>query len=290
MAEQLRKLDIDVTLVQWHPHILYQMDEDMILPVQYELEQHGVHLKLATEVTGFQRGPGNNIHILETAGGEKLEADMVLLAAGVRPNTELTVGTGIKTGVTGAVKVDAYMRTTVPDIYAAGDVAESFSVITGKAVYRPLGTTANKTGRIAGDAVTGGGLKHRGVLGTAIVRVFGITVAFTGLNEREAADHGYDCISKRDTYPDHAPYLGGENMVVKIIADKKSGLVLGAQITGRAGVDKRIDVLATAITYRARVEDLFHLDLAYSPPYSIVKDPIQYVGMAMEKQIQGKNS
>ncbi|ULQ61215.1 hypothetical protein K7I13_13705 [Brucepastera parasyntrophica] len=120
--------------------------------------------------------------------------------------------------------------------------------------------------------------------------MFGITVAFTGLNEREAADHGYDCISKRDTYPDHAPYLGGENMVVKIIADKKSGLVLGAQITGRAGVDKRIDVLATAITYRARVEDLFHLDLAYSPPYSIVKDPIQYVGMAMEKQIQGKNS
>ena len=162
-------------------------------------------------------------------------------------------------------------------------------MVTGKPVYRPLGSTANKTGRIAGDIITGGDLQFRGILGTGIFRVFGMTVAQTGLSEREAHELGYDVAVCHNSKPNKPEYMGGKEMTIKGIADKATGRLLGAQIVGSEGVDKRIDIFATAITFGARAEDLFHLDLAYAPPFSTTKDPVLYTGMILENAIhQGR--
>lgn len=148
-----------------------------------------------------------------------------------------------------------------------------------------MGSTANKTGRIAGDCITGGELSFRGILGTGIFRVFELTVAQTGLTEREAKELGYEVVVCHNTKPNKPEYLGGKEMVIKAVADKKSGRLLGVQIVGYKGVDKRIDVFVTAITFKANVEDLFHLDLAYAPPFSTTKDPVMYTGMILDNAI-----
>lgn len=188
-------------------------------------------------------------------------------------------------GNSGAIVVNKKMQTSVPHIYAVGDVAESFSLITGKPLYRPLGSTANKMGRIAGDVITGGTLEHRGILGTGIVRVFDLTVAYTGITEKEATEEGIDVAILYNIKPDHADYLGGKELTIKALAEKSSGRIIGAQIIGQQGVDKRIDVIATAISFGAVAEDLFHLDLAYAPPFATTKDPILYTGMALDNAV-----
>ena len=161
-------------------------------------------------------------------------------------------------------------------------------MITGQPLWRPLGSTANKMGRIAGDAITGGDLTHRGILGTGIFRVFDLTVAQTGLTEREAHAAGCDVAVLHNIKPDRPEYLGGKDLVIKAVADTATGRLLGAQIVGPQGVDKRIDVLATAITFGATAADLFHLDLAYAPPYATTKDPVLYTGMALDNAITGR--
>lgn len=151
-----------------------------------------------------------------------------------------------------------------------------------------MGSTANKTGRITGDVVTGGNLAFRGVLGTGIFQVFGMTVALTGLSEREAKEEGYDIVVCHNTKPNKPEYMGGKEMTIKGIADKQTGRLLGTKIVGFEGVDKRIDVFVTAITYKALVEDLFHLDLAYAPPFSTTKDPVMYTGMILDNAIHSE--
>jgi rhodanese-related sulfurtransferase len=177
------------------------------------------------------------------------------------------------------------METSIPNIYACGDCSEQYHIITGKPVWRPLGSTANKTGRIAGDVASGGDLAFRGVLGTGIFKVFDLAVAMTGLTERDAIAEGYDvevCHNIKSNKPEN---MGGQDMLIKAIADRATGKMLGVQIVGRDGVDKRIDVFATALTYGALAEDLFHLDLAYSPPFSNTKDPVMYTGMILDNAI-----
>jgi rhodanese-related sulfurtransferase len=213
---------------------------------------------------------------------------LVILAVGVRPNVELARQVGADLGPSGAIKVDASMRTSVPDVFAVGDCAESFSVITGASLWRPLGSTANKMGRIAGEVITGGTLEHRGILGTGILRVFELGVAYTGLTETEARAQGFDTVVLHNLKPAHAAYLGGRQLVIKAVADRATGRLLGAQAIGPEGADKRIDVLATAITFGAKAEDLFHLDLAYSPPFATTKDPVHYTGMALDTAIRGR--
>ena len=180
------------------------------------------------------------------------------------------------------------MHTDVEHIWAAGDVAESFSVITGQPVWRPLGSTANKMGRIAGDAITGGDLTHRGIVGSGIFRVFDLTVAQTGVTETEAHEAGYQVAVLHNLKPDRPEYLGGKELVIKAVADSATGRLLGAQIVGPQGVDKRIDVFATAISFGANVADLFHLDLAYAPPFATTKDPVLYTGMALDNAVTGR--
>lgn len=218
--------------------------------------------------------------------GAVLETDMVIVATGIRPNVELAQKAGIELGITGAIKVNNRMETSIKDIYACGDCAESYSLITGKPIYRPLGSTANKMGRIAGDSLTGGDLEFRGILGTGIFKIFDATVAQTGLTEKEALQEGYEVSVCHNIKPDKPEYFHGVEMLIKAAADRNSGKLLGVQIIGKAGVDKRIDIFATAITFGAKVQDLFYLDLAYAPPFSTTKDPVMYTGMILTNDIE----
>jgi rhodanese-related sulfurtransferase len=207
------------------------------------------------------------------------------MATGVRPNIDLAMKAKITLGETGAILVDPTMKTNQSDIYACGDCIETFSAVTKKPTYRPLGSTANKTGRIAGDQVTGGKLEYKGNLGTGIFQLFDLTIGSTGLTEREARKEGYEVVVCHNIKPDKPTYFHGKEMVIKAIADKTSQKLLGVQIIGFDGADKRLDVFATLITYGATVDELFHLDLAYAPPYSTTKDPVHYTGMILDNAI-----
>ncbi|HEO8421193.1 FAD-dependent oxidoreductase [Niallia sp. FSL W8-0635] len=283
MAEQLKIRGLDVTLVQRSNQVMSHLDKDIASRVEEHLVKKGVNLVLNEEVSAI------NEKEIYTKSGRVMKTDMVILAIGVRPNTQLAKKMGVNIGQSGAIVVNSKMQTNIPDVYAVGDVAESYSLITGKPLYRPLGSTANKMGRIAGDVITGGTLEHRGILGTGILRVFDLAVGQTGMNETEALEEGYDIEILHNIKPARAEYLGGKELIIKAIADRKTGRILGVQIVGQEGVDKRIDVFVTAITFKAKAEDLFHLDLAYAPPFSTTKDPVMYTGMALQNAIEKKN-
>lgn len=295
-AEQLVGRGISVTVVEALDHAMPRMDADMSARVDAELRAHGVHLLTATRVVGVEPatedaagggGRAGAVVVQDAQGEHRVPAGLVLVAVGVRPNLELARTAGAALGPTGAVAVDRQQRTSVPHVWAVGDVAESFDRITGEPAWVPLGSTANKTGRIAGDAMTGGDLEHRGILGTSIVRVFDLAVAQTGLTEARARAAGHDVVVVHNIKPDRPAYLGGRELLIKAVADRASGRLLGAQAVGPSGVDKRIDVLATAISFGARAEDLFHLDLAYAPTYATTKDPVHYTGMALDNAVRG---
>jgi len=281
MCESLSRLGVTVTLLEKLPQVTPGLDPDMAVLVEDHLKKSGI-----TVLTGvsIDRITGHEVLL---ADGTSIAAELVLLSTGVRPNAELAAEAGVQLGVSGAILVNDRMETNLPDLSACGDCIEQFHVVTGKQVYRPLGSTANKTGRIAGDCATGGALRYRGTLGTGIFRVLGLSVAQTGLSEREAREAGYDVVVCHNTKPDKPEYFGGREMTIKAIADRANGRALGAQIVGHEGVDKRIDVFATAITYGAKAEDLFYLDLAYAPPFSTTKDPVIYTGMILENALHG---
>lgn len=279
VAENLKGLGVRVTLLEKLPQVTPGLDPDMAVHVQAHLEKSGVAVHTGVSIEAITAGG------VRLADGAVMAADMVLVATGVKPNTELAAAAGVALGVAGAIRVDARMQTNLPDIYACGDCIEHLHRVTGKPVYRPLGSTANKTGRIAGDSITGGDLAFRGILGTGIFRAFGMTVAQTGLSEREARTEGFDTVVCHNIKPDRPEYMHGQEMVIKGVADRATGKLLGAQIVGFRGVDKRIDVFVTAITFGARAEDLFHLDLAYAPPFATTKDPVLYTGMILENAI-----
>jgi NADPH-dependent 2,4-dienoyl-CoA reductase/sulfur reductase-like enzyme/rhodanese-related sulfurtransferase len=283
MAEQLTHLGVKVNLIQRSNQVMKHLDKDIADQIADTLQAHGVKLLLEQEAVRI-----TNSEVL-TSKGETIASDIVFLAVGVKPNTALAESIGVEIGKTGAIAVNEKMQTNLPDVYAVGDVAESFSVLTGKPIYRPLGSTANKMGRIAGDVITGGTSVHRGILGTGIVRVFELAVGQTGMNEREALSYGYDIETLHNIKPARAPYLGGKELTIKAIADRATGRLLGVQAIGEEGVDKRIDVFVTAMTFGAKAEDLFHLDLAYAPPFSTTKDPVMYTGMALDNAIKKQN-
>ncbi len=280
VCENLKKLDIYVTLLERLPHVTPGLDKDMAVHVQENLIENGVTVYVGATTTEI----AHNKVIL--SDGTEISADLILVSTGVRPNTKLAEAAGIELGITGAIRVNNKMQTNIPDIFACGDCIEQNHIVTGKPVYRPMGSTANKTGRIAGDNITGGSLEFRGVLGTGIFKIFDLTVAQTGLSEREALDQGYEIAVCHNIKPNKPEYMGGKEMIIKGIADKNTGRLLGVQIVGYEGVDKRIDVFVTAITFKATVEDLFHLDLAYAPPFSTTKDPVMYTGMILDNAIR----
>ncbi len=280
LCENLKRIGLEVTILEKLPQVMPGLDSDMAVHVEDHIKKNGVSV-----MTNVAIGEIKDKSVV-LADCKEVEADMVIISTGIRPNTEIAKEAGITLGVAGAIRVNRKMQTSFADIYACGDCVEQIHLLTGEPVYRPLGSTANKTGRIAGDNVTGGDSEFRGILGTAIFRVFDMAVAQTGFSEREAREHGYNVVVCHNIKPDRPEFMGGREMIIKGIADKVSGRFLGAQIVGFGGVDRRIDVFATAITFKALAEDLFHLDLAYAPPYSTAKDPVMYTGMILDNAIR----
>lgn len=279
VLESLVNYSIDVTIVEVADKITPNLDIDMASFLENTLVKKGVKILKSTSI--------NRIIDKEIilSDGSTLVSDLVIMATGVRPNVSLAKQMGVKLGITGAIEVNNRMETNISDVYAAGDCIETFNTITGKPVYRPLGTTANKTGRIAGDALSGGSLTYRGNLSTGIFKLFDLSIGSTGLSEKEAITEGYDVEVVHNIKPNKPSYMNGQEMVIKAIADRKSKRLLGVQIVGYEGVDKRIDVFATLLTYKATVDELFHLDLSYAPPFSTTKDPVHYTGMILENAI-----
>ena len=279
MLENLMADGINVTIVEKQSKITPNLDEDMAKFLETALAKKNVRILKNTSIEEVESSK------VKLSNGETVDADMVIMATGVKPNVDLAKNAGVEIGETGAIKVNVRMETNISDIYSCGDCIETFSSITGKAVYRPLGSTANKTGRIAGDVLSGGKLQYKGNLSTGIFKLFDMTIASTGLNEKEAREEGYEVIVCHNIKPDKPAYFHGKEMVIKAVADKNTEKILGVQIVGYEGVDKRIDVFATLITYGAKVDELFHLDLSYAPPFSTTKDPVHYTGMILDNAL-----
>jgi len=283
MAEQFQRLGLEVSLLQRSKYPMSHLDWDMSSRIINEMKRKNIAF-FPEETVRKINGDGS-LKSIETAKGTIFSADIFVLATGVKPNTALAKSMGIKLGITGAIEVNDKLETNLPNVYAVGDVAESFDRITRLPIYRPLASTANKMGRIAGDIITGGDLRHKGILGTGILRFFDLTIAQTGLTEKDALANDIAITTLYNIKPNKPDYMKGKEKVIKAIANKENGKILGAQIIGYDGVDKRIDVFATAISFGATAEDLFHLDLAYAPPFSTTKDPIHYTGMALNNDI-----
>lgn len=282
VLENIVNLGIKSTLIEGLNQVMPPFDREMAKYIENHIKEKNVNLMLAEKVIKLDEN--NKTVITET--GKKIKSDIVIVSIGVKPNVTLAQKAGIEIGKTGAIKVNNRMETNIPDIFAVGDCTESFSLLTDESIYRPLGTTANKMGRIAGDVITGGNLSFRGILGTGIFKIFDLSVGITGLSEKEAKRLGYDIEIIHNIKPNQVEYFKeSSEMIIKAIADRKSERLLGVQIIGKNGVDKRLDVFVTAITFGARVGDLFHLDLSYSPPFSTTKDPVMYTGMILDNAI-----
>lgn len=282
LAENLVNKGIQVSVVEAVPQVMPSYDYEMSLAIKRELIDNGVDVFTGEKVVKIDSHKG----IVITDKGTLLPGELIILSAGVRPEISLAKQAGVEIGSTGAIKVDHQMETSIKGIYAVGDCAESYLLIDGTPCYRPMGSTANKTGRIAGDVITGGNLSFRGILGTGIVKVFNLTCGQTGYTERDAKKAGYDVEVIHNIKPNQTEYYeGSSEMVIKAVADRQTERLLGVQIIGKKGVDKRIDVFATAITFGAKVGDLAHLDLAYAPPFATTKDPVIYTGMILDNAL-----
>ncbi len=272
MAEALSAHGIEVSLFEMLPQVVPNMDADMAEHVRVELEKQGVTVHLEHPVEKFE---GTERVTAVTSGDLRADADIVIFSIGVRSNNVLAAGAGIVVGPTGAIAVDDHQRTNVPNIWAAGDVAEAHHWVSSAPAFIPLGTTANKQGRVAGTNIGGGDVSFGGIVGTAVVKVFDLEVARTGLSEREAAKLGFDFDSVTVKSMARAHYMPVHPPIhVKLIFEKGSQKLLGAQMVGEEGVSKRIDVPAAALFAGWTTFDLAKLDLSYAPPFAPVWDPV----------------
>lgn len=286
LMENLRELGIDVTVVQRPRQLLNPLDADMAAFLHAKLRQKGVRLHLGCTVEGFAAN-GDRVNVL-LKDEAPLTADMVVLAIGVTPDTGLAKAAGLELGIKGSILVNDRMETSAPDIYAVGDAVQVKHFVTGQDTLLSLAGPANKQGRIAADNICGGDSRYLGAQGSSVVKVCELTVAATGLNEKaaQAAGLAYEKIVLSPL--SHAGYYpGGKLMTMKVLYEKGSQRLLGAQIVGHEGVDKRIDVLATAMQAGLPVTALKDLDLAYAPPYASAKDPVNLVGFMAENLEQG---
>ena len=286
LAENLRELGLDVTIVQDLPQLMPPFDADMAAFIHNELRRHGVHLALGSAVAGFAPAQGGVDVLLRDKPA--LHADMAVLAIGVTPDTALAKEAGLKLGAKGSIAVDDHMRTSDPDIYAVGDAVQVRHFVTGRDALVPLAGPANKQGRIAADNICGLDSRYGGSQGSSVLKVFDMTAAVTGLSEAAAKAAGF-AVDKVVLSPlSHAGYYpGGRPMTMKVVFEKGTYRLLGAQIVGYDGVDKRIDVLATALRAGLTATQLQELDLAYAPPYSSAKDPVNMAGFMADNLARG---
>ncbi|MFY9965431.1 MAG: FAD-dependent oxidoreductase [Nitrososphaeraceae archaeon] len=295
MAEAFLRRGMDVTLIERSDRILQSLLDDVMAGiVKKELEDNGVKVILGEglEEVVTSSSPSSkssdvrHLEAVRTTKNNEIPADVVLLGTGVRPNSQIAKDAGIELGVYDAIKVDEHMRTNIPDIFAAGDCATARNYITNKDVYLPLGTTANKQGRVAGENAAGGNAEFNGVAGSVITKTFDLLVGKTGLDKREALENGFDPVEKEIKSVTRAGYYPNKkSIIVKLIADKKSRRILGAQIIGGEAVKGRIDLIAFALLTRATVDDLANYDACYVPPVSPVWEPINIAASQTAKLI-----
>ena len=285
MAENLVQAGLSVTIVEMQNQVIAPFDYDMACILHNELERNGVTLKLETALEKIEEN-GSLLKVITNKGA--FDADMVILAIGVKPETKIAAEAGLKLNQRGAVIVDDNMKTSDDFIYAAGDAVEVTDFITKEKAVIPLAGPANKQGRIAADNIAGIKSTYRGTQGSAILKVFSLTAASTGITEKQAKQLGLNYEKSFTISASHAGYYpGAEEMFIKTIFDKDTGKILGAQIAGREGVDKRCDVIAAAINFKATVYDLTKLELCYAPPYSSAKDPVNMAGYVAENILNG---
>jgi len=283
MAEALLAHSMKVTVVEMLPHALPLVDEEVAVEVEAELIAHGVDLRCATGVESIE---GDSRVRRVIAGGSPIDADLVIVGVGVGPDNSLAREAAIPLGSHGAVAVDAGMRTRIPGVWAAGDCSETRHLLHEGPAYVPLGTTANKQGRIAGGNMCGKEETFAGVAGTAAVKVCDLHVARTGLSEREAVHAGLDAAGATITQKSRARYYpGGSPVTVKMVAEKGSGRLLGAQLAGKEGIAKRVDVIAAALYGGATVDDVGSFDLSYAPPFAPVWDPLLIAARELGKSV-----
>lgn len=282
MAEGLTARGIAVTQLEQLPEVLPTVDLALGELVHGELESHGVEVRCSTTVKAIRRAPAGSSGVLRveavgTAGPESHDADVVLVVAGVRPDAGLATSAGAALGAKGAVAVDRAMRTNLPDVFAAGDCAVTHHRLLGE-TYLPLGTTAHKQGRVAGENALGGRRKFAGSLGTQVVKVFDLVAARTGLRDHEAVAGGFDPLTVGSEADDHkAYYPGGHRIAMRYTGDRDTGLLLGVQLVGHRGAEvaKRIDIAAVSLFHGMTVDDLNDLDLSYTPPLGSPWDAMQ---------------
>jgi NADPH-dependent 2,4-dienoyl-CoA reductase/sulfur reductase-like enzyme len=279
MAEALTHRGLQLTILEFLPEVLSTLDPNMGRLIRNGLESKGVSVLTGKAVQSIENKDGN---LVVSASGETLTTDMVLVATGVKPSTELARTAGIAPGVAGAIKVSRTMATSLPDILAAGDCAETWHHILKSNVYMPLGTTAHKQGRVAGENMVGGNREFPGALGTQVVKVFDLIAAGTGLRDAPAAKAGFEPLTVTlNTLDRNAYYPGAKEINIGITGDRRTGRLLGAQIIGHrdSEVSKRIDIVAAALFSNLSVEELGDLDLSYTPPLSSPWDPVQRAAM-----------
>ncbi len=280
MADAFTRRGLEVTVLEFAPEVLTTLDQSMGRLIRMELESRGVKVVTGKAVQGIERN--NRKLLVRTTAGETPVADMVLVAAGVKPSTQLAQTAGIGLGVGGAIRVRRTMATYLPDIFAAGDCTETWHYVLKSNVYMPLGTTAHKQGRVAGENMVGGNREFQGVLGTQVVKVFDRVAAGTGLRDAQAARAGFEPLTVTLSMLDrNAYYPAAREITISITGDRRSGRLLGAQIVGHreSEVSKRIDTVAAALYNEILVEDICNLDLSYTPPLSSPWDPIQKAAM-----------
>ena len=287
MAENLRQLGMEVTIVQRSRQLMNPFDPDMAAFIHNEVRKHGVKLMLGHSLEGF-REKNSGLEVL-LRDGVSVSADMVILAIGVTPESTLAKKAGLALGIKGSILVNDRMQTSAPDIYAVGDAVQVKHFVTGADSLIPLAGPANKQGRIAADNICGGDSRYLGSQGSSVIKVFDMTAATTGINEGSAKKAGLHVDKVILSPMSHAGYYpGGKMMTMKIIFEKETYRLLGAQIIGYEGVDKRIDVLATAIHAGLKGNQLKDLDLAYAPPYSSAKDPVNMAGFMIDNLARGQ--
>lgn len=282
MAENLKEAGLHVSIVELADHLIAPLDFDMAADVHRYIQSKGIELYLNNGVKAIDG------HTVVLQNGE-LQADMMILSVGVRPETAFAKACGIQTNSRGSILVDRNMKTNIPDVYAVGDAVEVRDFVSGKPAFIPLAGPANKQGRIAADNIVGIPSEYTGTQGSAVLKLFDMTVATTGLNEKSAKAAGIEYDKTYIYSGSHASYYpDANNMSIKALWDKKTRKLLGAQIVGFDGVDKRMDVLATAIRFGAKITDLTELELCYAPPFGSAKDPVNMLGFVGENIVTGK--
>jgi len=284
MAEAFITRGLQTTLLEAAPHVMALLDSDMAELVERELQQGGIRLVLGAPVEGFETRQGRVTGVITPVG--TFEAEVVVLGIGVEPNSELARDAGIVLGDRNAIHVDERCRTSAPGVWAAGDCADAYHRLLGRSIYFPLGTTANKQGRVCGLDLAGREARFPGIVGTAITRFRETEIARTGLTEREARSAGFQVVTAQVRSTTRSGYFPGATwMTVKMVAEEPTGRLLGAQIVGGSGAGKRIDTVATALTAGMTLDEFIYLDLAYAPPFSPVWDPVVVAARKLAREV-----